>query len=641
MSANGSKPDDSGLVGTAVTAAKSKALGWLLRLIAPFAIPIFVVIMLAMIVGVALSPTGNSSGPPSKLAQDLIPPDMLSLYQSDLVKQQCLGLSWTIVASIVHQESNDGRNPGTSTAGAMGPSQFLPTTWDKQGQAAVPVNQPFGRVPDGQGYGLDGDGDGIADIMNPLDSVPATARMLCANGGDNRTTLPQAIYSYNHAWWYVYGGTTPDGGTWEGIIPFADLLSEALPVGTLLSPSLGEPTGLVLVTPDANLPGQPVTPETVNFLQVVAGIFGKPLVCTIGTNHAEDVIGTNRQSDHFTGHACDFGMIGNGGTDDGPVGDEIATACLIAAGVPPQQAIQHAYAGGVYTMDNVPSSYGALRVQCIWKTDEGGNHHNHVHIGARPEGEALSVPINIQTGPTVSYGQVGSYPGGTQTVTGGLVTVSGIGGRPENAVQVTLSPSSTLWDQQQRAHLLGLPNINSGDTRWFVASVFLPTNRPTGYGWDTSFEIHQVWKGPNLSYDGPAPFNLDMAGDRWRLAVRGGNVGTVNHPTGSFQQSVFGDQSSTTNGRGASFINGVSTTIEKGVWHDWLLGFHFDPSNSGWFEAWHNGTLAVPRTYLPVGYGTPMLMMNGGYRMGAGGANNNTAVSYVVTHELFGYESPK
>ena len=26
-----------------------------------------------------------------------------------------------------------------------------------------------------------------------------------------------------------------------------------------------------------------------------------------------------------------------------------------------------------------------LRIQCIWKTDEGGNHHNHLHVGARPE----------------------------------------------------------------------------------------------------------------------------------------------------------------------------------------------------------------------------------------------------------------
>ena len=39
--------------------------------------------------------------------------------------------------------------------------------------------------------------------MNPLDAVPSAARMLCADGAGNAATLRGAIFSYNHATWYV------------------------------------------------------------------------------------------------------------------------------------------------------------------------------------------------------------------------------------------------------------------------------------------------------------------------------------------------------------------------------------------------------------------------------------------------------
>jgi hypothetical protein len=33
--------------------------------------------------------------------------------------------------------------------------------------------------------------------------VPSAARLLCASGGGNPATLSGAIFSYNHATWYV------------------------------------------------------------------------------------------------------------------------------------------------------------------------------------------------------------------------------------------------------------------------------------------------------------------------------------------------------------------------------------------------------------------------------------------------------
>ncbi|HEU5031476.1 MAG TPA: lytic transglycosylase domain-containing protein [Spirillospora sp.] len=105
----------------------------------------------------------------------------------DLYKQAattCPGLSWTVLAAIGQVESDHGRNAGRSSAGALGPMQFMPATW--------------------KSYGVDGDGDGKADIMNPYDAIPGAAKYLCANGaGRGGQQLYRAIWHYNHADWYV------------------------------------------------------------------------------------------------------------------------------------------------------------------------------------------------------------------------------------------------------------------------------------------------------------------------------------------------------------------------------------------------------------------------------------------------------
>ncbi|WP_243712898.1 lytic transglycosylase domain-containing protein [Actinomadura sp. 6K520] len=105
----------------------------------------------------------------------------------DLYKQAagtCPGLSWTVLAAIGQVESSHGRNVGPSSAGALGPMQFMPATW--------------------KAYGVDGDRDGKADIMNPYDAIPGAANYLCANGaGKGGKQLYNAIWHYNHAHWYV------------------------------------------------------------------------------------------------------------------------------------------------------------------------------------------------------------------------------------------------------------------------------------------------------------------------------------------------------------------------------------------------------------------------------------------------------
>jgi hypothetical protein len=104
------------------------------------------------------------------------------LYQA--AARTCPGLSWTILAAIGQLESDHGVNVGPSTAGALGPMQFMPETW--------------------AAWARDGDGDHKADIMNPYDSVYAAAAYLCWNGaGRGGSSLAQAVFRYNHADWYV------------------------------------------------------------------------------------------------------------------------------------------------------------------------------------------------------------------------------------------------------------------------------------------------------------------------------------------------------------------------------------------------------------------------------------------------------
>jgi Transglycosylase SLT domain len=112
------------------------------------------------------------------------PGNYLQLYQDSAVVY-CPGLSWTVLAAIGEIESGNGANDGPSSAGALGPMQFMPGTWAVWGTIG------FGTA-------------GPADIMNPYDAVPAAARLLCADGARNGSTgLVSAVFDYNHATWYV------------------------------------------------------------------------------------------------------------------------------------------------------------------------------------------------------------------------------------------------------------------------------------------------------------------------------------------------------------------------------------------------------------------------------------------------------
>jgi len=120
----------------------------------------------------------------SPVPSGTLPASYLQLFQASAARY-CPGLSWTVLAAIGQIESADGTNEGPSTAGALGPMQFLPSTW------AV--------------WGIDGFGQtGPPNVLNPYDAVPSAARLLCADGAAaGGSSLYNAIFDYNHAGWYV------------------------------------------------------------------------------------------------------------------------------------------------------------------------------------------------------------------------------------------------------------------------------------------------------------------------------------------------------------------------------------------------------------------------------------------------------
>jgi hypothetical protein len=83
-------------------------------------------------------------------------------------------------------DTDDGKLDGdTHYDRAVGPMQFLPSTWAT--------------------FGVDGNGDGRADPQNIDDSAATAGRYLCDGGVDlsDPLQLAQAVNSYNHAGWYV------------------------------------------------------------------------------------------------------------------------------------------------------------------------------------------------------------------------------------------------------------------------------------------------------------------------------------------------------------------------------------------------------------------------------------------------------
>jgi cell wall-associated NlpC family hydrolase len=90
-------------------------------------------------------------------------------------------IPWPVLGAINKVETNFGQNLGPSSAGAVGWMQFMPSTWAR--------------------WGIDANGDGVADPNNPTDAIFSAARYLVGCGG--QFDIARAVYCYNHSHSYV------------------------------------------------------------------------------------------------------------------------------------------------------------------------------------------------------------------------------------------------------------------------------------------------------------------------------------------------------------------------------------------------------------------------------------------------------
>lgn len=123
---------------------------------------IAVISLMAPVALVALTNTGSGTESGSPLAATGVSDAVPAAYRDDVLKAGniCAGVSPALIAAQIAAESNWDEKAG-SHAGAQGISQFMPATWNG-------------------GAGMDGDGDGKADINNPHDAIYSQGNYMCA-----------------------------------------------------------------------------------------------------------------------------------------------------------------------------------------------------------------------------------------------------------------------------------------------------------------------------------------------------------------------------------------------------------------------------------------------------------------------------
>ncbi|HAO6329653.1 TPA: peptidase [Listeria monocytogenes] len=182
-----------------------------------FSVPgliLFGVVAISIIIGVLVADdqakkNAITGAEMSDVGAEEIPKDYIEIYQA---AEKKYGVPWTLLAAHHKVETNFSVDLNVSSAGAIGPMQFMPLTWlgwnypggSRLGNASIPdaiISSPKMIAKYG-GYGVDGDGDGKADPWNLTDSVFAAANYLAANGAANGN-YQQAVFAYNHSDQYV------------------------------------------------------------------------------------------------------------------------------------------------------------------------------------------------------------------------------------------------------------------------------------------------------------------------------------------------------------------------------------------------------------------------------------------------------
>jgi len=278
---------------------------------------------------------GGWGGRPEALAD--IPPAFLALYREAAAR---FGVPVEVLAAVGKVECDHGRNPDCAhpnAAGAVGPMQFLPSTFAAYASASGSPNP---------------------SVLDPRDAIFAAAALLATN---RVATDPwAAVFSYNHADWYV-----------AMVVAWAVAYGWAPAHPTVLARAVrAHPDIQLRAEADGDVAAGRVDDRLLAVVLIVATTHRLAQVGPFVTGHSTYVAGTDRVSNHALGRAVDLPVI-----DGAPVSPANPAARAVAEeliALPPGLRPEEL---GLPWADlaTLPGVF----------TDEG--HQNHLHVSAPPD----------------------------------------------------------------------------------------------------------------------------------------------------------------------------------------------------------------------------------------------------------------
>ncbi|RBP07972.1 lytic transglycosylase domain-containing protein [Rossellomorea aquimaris] len=173
----------------------------------PFTIVLIPIIILAIYYAVN---NGEATYTLSSFGKEEVPPEYIPIYKA---AEEEYGVPWYLLAAHHRVETKfSTMKTLVSPVGAEGHMQFMPCTfvgWSHPscsglGKGNIPQNQKTDPdvIEKYGGYGVDANGDGIADPFQIEDAVYSAANYLERNGAADGK-IEQAVFAYNHSDKYV------------------------------------------------------------------------------------------------------------------------------------------------------------------------------------------------------------------------------------------------------------------------------------------------------------------------------------------------------------------------------------------------------------------------------------------------------
>jgi hypothetical protein len=302
--------------------------------------------------GSASAETAAVSCTASPMGKDEIPARFMPIYEKAAARFSLGDRGVWVLAAIHSRETSFGDGHAVSTAGALGPMQFMPATWApgapvKNDRIVVAPTSDTSR-----GYATDGDGDGLADTNNVADAIHAAARYLHVGGAPGDWN--RAVFSYNHAGWYV-DQVLDRAAEFQGQCTLTAVGGPAVPIGDLDYNDTSGPWG-----------------GAMKFAKALAAL-GRRYGCTpVSEKRSTRNTASGGVSDHWVGSTTAYAVdIANCSLQfpEGPL-DHTARDIASVLGLPGRTGVHNRV-------------LGSYRFQMLWQTMVGGNHYNHVHIGVR------------------------------------------------------------------------------------------------------------------------------------------------------------------------------------------------------------------------------------------------------------------